>query len=123
MKRSVFIIVWTLPFVMLAQESSLYEPINYKWAVENGTRSRDGKPGPNYWQNHADYDIYVRLDTAEKRIYGKESVTYYNQSPDTLNSIVIRLYQDRYKEGAIRDMVVHPGNIHKGMEIDTMIVN
>ncbi len=123
MKRSVFIIVWILPFVLVAQESSLYEPINYKCAVENGTRSRDGKPGPNYWQNRADYDIYVRLDTAEKRIYGKESVTYYNQSPDTLTSIVIRLYQNRYKEGAIRDMVVHPGNIHEGMELDTMIVN
>ena len=80
-------------------------------------------PGPNYWQNHADYDIAVRLDTAEKRIYGKESVTYYNKSPDTLTNIVIRLYQNRYKKGAIMDMVVHPGNIHQGMDLDTMIIN
>jgi len=123
MKRLILIIAWMVPFVILAQETTLYEPANYKWAVKNGTRSRDGNPGPDYWQNHADYDIAVRLDTAEKRIYGRESVTYYNQSPDTLTSIVIRLYQNRYKEGAIRDMVVHPGNIHEGMDLDTMIIS
>jgi alpha/beta superfamily hydrolase len=123
MKRSILIILWILPYVILSQESSLYEPVNYKQAVKNGTRSRDGKPGHNYWQNHADYDISVRLDTAEKRIYGKESITYYNQSPDTLKNIVIRLYQNRYKKGAIRDMIVHPGNINEGMELDTMIMN
>ena len=123
MKRLIFIIAWIMPFAIIAQETALYEPVNYRRAVINGTRSRDGKPGPNYWQNHADYDIAVRLDTAEKMIYGKEYVTYYNQSPDTLTNIVIRLYQDRYKEGAIRDMVVHPGNIHEGMELDTMIIN
>jgi hypothetical protein len=62
MKRSILIILWILSYALLAQESGLYEPVNYKQAVKNGTRSRDGKPGPNYWQNHADYDISDRLN-------------------------------------------------------------
>ena len=121
-KLAVLLLVF-YPTLMPAQEVQLLETINYQNAVKGGTRCRDGNPGSNYWQNHADYDISIRLDTATKRIYGKESVAYYNQSPDTLTNIVIRLYQNKYKMEAIRDMGVHPGNIHEGMELDTMIIN
>ncbi len=111
------------PILMSSQEVPLLETVNYQNAVRKGTRSRDGRPGPKYWQNHADYDISIRLDTAYKKIYGRERVFYYNESPDTLNNIVIRLYQNRYKMGAVRDMEVNPGNIHNGMALDTMIIN
>ena len=70
--------------------------------MKEGTRSRDGKPGPNYWQNHADYDISVRLDTSENRIYGSEKVVYFNNSNDTIANLVLRLYQNRLKKGAVR---------------------
>lgn len=111
------------PILMSSQEVHLLETVNYQNAARKGTRSRDGKPGPKYWQNHSDYDISIRLDTALKKIYGRQSVFYYNESPDTLNNIVIRLYQNRYKMGAVRDMEVNPGNIHNGMILDTMIIN
>ncbi|MFC1732551.1 M1 family metallopeptidase [candidate division KSB1 bacterium] len=111
------------PILVSAQEVKLLETVNYQNAVRVGTRIRDGNPGPKYWQNHADYDISVRLDTALKQIFGRETVTYYNQSPDSLPNIVIRLYQNIYKMGAIRDIGVHPGNIHEGITLDTMIIN
>ena len=123
MKKLILILVIIYPIIISAQETQLYETVNYQNAVKNGTRNRDGNPGPKYWQNQANYDISIRLDTVEKRIYGSEQVTYYNESPDTLTNIIIRLYQNRYKKGAIRDMEVHPGNIHEGMELDTMIIN
>jgi hypothetical protein len=122
--RSIIILLFIAYHIIIsAQDEQLFETINYQNAVREGTRSRDGRPGPKYWQNHADYDISVRLDTAVKRLYGKEHVTYYNQSPDTITNIVIRLYQNKYKSGAIRDSEVNPGNIHEGIELDTMIIN
>ncbi|KPL17331.1 MAG: hypothetical protein AMS26_01310 [Bacteroides sp. SM23_62] len=108
---------------MTAQGSELCETVNFQNAVKNGTRSRDGKPGPKYRQNRADYNITVRLDTASKRIHGKESITYHNQCADPLTNIVLRLYQDRYKKGAVRDTEVRPGNIHEGMHLDTIIID
>ncbi len=123
MRRLIIILAISCPISLIAQESELYETLNFQHAVKNGTRSRVGKPGPMYWQNHADYDIAVRLDTAFKRIYGQEQITYYNHSPDTLTNIVLRLYQNRNKKGAIRDAQVHPGNIHDGMDLDTIVIN
>ena len=123
MRILIFILAITCPIIISAQGSELYETIYYQNAIKNGTRSRNGKPGPMYWQNHADYLITVRLDTASKSIYGKEHITYYNQSPDTLTNVVLRLYQNRNKKGAIRDAEVHPGNIHEGMNLNTIIVN
>lgn len=109
--------------LLLSQSVQLYEPINYQTAVKNGTRSRDGKPGPRYWQNHADYDIQVKLDTATHEIFGTETITYYNESPDTLTRIVLRLIQNIYKKGAVRNNAVNPGNLHDGVNIDTLIIN
>ena len=123
MRTLAILLLVIFPILVSAQEVQLLETANYQNAVKGGTRSRDGNPGHKYWQNHADYDISIRLDTALKRIYGRETVTYYNQSPDSLPNIVLRLYQNKYKMGAVRDMGVHPGNIHEGMELDTMIIN
>lgn len=123
MRILIFILAITCPIIISAQEAQLSETVNYQNAVKNGTRSRDGKPGSLYWQNHADYDITVRLDTISKRIHGKESVVYFNESPDTLTNIVLRLYQDLFKKGAIRDREIHSRNIHEGVKIDTIIIN
>jgi len=53
----------------------------------NEYRTASGAPGHNYWQQRADYVIDVELDDANQRIIGKETVTYKNLSPDTLNYI------------------------------------
>lgn len=122
-KTSFFLMILSISIYTYGQETLLYETINYRNAVKNGTRSRDGNPGPNYWQNHADYDISVRMDTSEKKIYGTEHVTYYNNSKDTIISLVLRLYQDKYKKGAIRDMLINPDNISDGMILDSLVIN
>src|SRR5215210_3796950 len=50
----------------------------------NEQRTASGAPGNKYWQNRADYLIDVSLDETTNRINGKETVTYHNNSPDTL---------------------------------------
>ncbi len=43
-----------------------------------------GKPGKNYWENHANYNIQVNFDPATQLLRGHETITYENNSPDTL---------------------------------------
>ena len=77
-------------------------PAEYQRAVEAGTRTAAGEPGPNYWQQWARYAIEARLDPGAKRVEGRETVTYYNRSPDSLPVLVLYLLQNVYAEGAAR---------------------
>ena len=87
---TIFLIISFHPF--LYGQDDLYMPLNIKKAYENGTRNYDGTPGPNYWQNSSDYKIKVEIDPQKKILYGSETITYYNNSPDSLKTLVIRLY-------------------------------
>lgn len=100
-----------------AQETRFFMPREIAKAYENGTRSYDGRPGPNYWQNTVDYDIEVEVKPTEKRLIGSEKVTYHNNSPNTLNRIVIRLYHDLFREANPRAYRVRPSDINEGVEL------
>lgn len=60
----------------------------------NEYRTASGAPGYKYWQNRADYVIDVELDDVNQRIIGKETVTYKNNSPDTLDYIWLQIDQN-----------------------------
>src|SRR3954447_20097699 len=62
----------------------------------NEQRTASGAPGNRYWQQRADYVIDVELDDANQRISGKETVTYKNLSPDTLNYIWLQIDQNLF---------------------------
>ncbi len=99
-----------------AQKES-YLPLNIKPAYEKGTRSFDGNPGPNYWQNKSDYKINVKLDPRTKLLEGSEVITYYNNSPDSLSELVIRLYHNINKPNAHRDFNINEKSITEGVTI------
>jgi hypothetical protein len=68
-------------------------------ATPNAYRSASGAPGPMYWQQQADYDMEIILDDTLQRIYGTETITYYNNSPQTLEYLWLQLDQNmRAKE-------------------------
>jgi len=83
----------------------------------------DGTPGPNYWQNHAEYDIQVEVNPSTRMLTGQETITYYNESPDTLSEIVIQLNQDIYKRGAARTFLMQDSSIHDGLQISHLWIN
>lgn len=62
----------------------------------NGYRTASGAPGHAYWQQKVDYDIAVELDDAGKRIVGSGTITYTNNSPDTLRYLWVQLDQNRF---------------------------
>jgi hypothetical protein len=80
----------------------VYEIPGFTRAVERGTRTRTGSPGPNYYVQHARYAIDVRLDTTTNRVSGSERVTYLNNSPDTLHRLAVYLRQNAFAPGSPR---------------------
>jgi hypothetical protein len=64
----------------------------------NRYRSGDGAPGPDYWQNRADYDIQARLDPKAKTLSATEVITYANNSPGALPSLWVQLDQNIYRK-------------------------
>jgi hypothetical protein len=76
-----------------------FAPLTFSQAV-NQYRSASGAPGPEYWQNRADYEIRARIDTAAKQLSGSEVITYTNHSPDALSSLWLQLDQNTYRRDA-----------------------
>jgi hypothetical protein len=64
----------------------------------NAYRSGNGAPGPSYWQNEASYELHASLDTQAKQLNTTETITYTNNSPDTLPSLWIHLEQNIYRK-------------------------
>jgi len=118
---SLFLIALLVNIVISAQ-STLYMPRDIQKSYDNGVRSYDGKPGKNYWQNNSDYKIKAELFPGQSILKGEESITYHNNSPDTLKSMVIRLYGDIYKKGAARDWYRGTADITNGVELDYLII-
>ncbi|MCF6170376.1 MAG: M1 family metallopeptidase [Bacteroidales bacterium] len=97
-------------------------PAEVKKAFRKGSRSTDGKPGPMYWQNRAKYRIEAKLLSAESALRGSESVVYFNNSPDTLRQMVIRIYADLYKEGTARNWPLGTADLSDGMQYENLKV-
>lgn len=101
---------------------SIYVPLEFQEAYENGSRSLDGKPGAEYWQNHTDYKINAKLDPLTGILTGSAQITYFNSSPDTLDKLVLRLYPNIYKKNAMRDYPFNSSGDNKGMILNSISV-
>ncbi|MGI4834584.1 MAG: M1 family metallopeptidase [Janthinobacterium lividum] len=103
--------------------ATLYQPRDIKRAYAKGTRAPDGRPGPKYWQNRARYDITVQAAPPARDIRGRETITYVNNSPDTLKSLVFRIIQNIHLPGAAREGDTGPDYLTTGVSIDSFRVN
>ncbi|MCX8010318.1 MAG: M1 family metallopeptidase, partial [Ignavibacteria bacterium] len=110
------ILIYLYSLNLFAQEK-LFIPRNFLDAYKNKTRSLDGKPGEKYWQNHSDYKIKVSVNPKTRDLNGDETITYFNNSPDTLKQIVIRLYHDIYRKGVQRNFDMSESNLTDGVKI------
>ena len=64
----------------------------------NKVRSASGEPGPEYWQNRADYSIQATLDPVKHQVTGSMTITYTNNSTDALSFLWLQLDQNIYKK-------------------------
>ncbi|RYJ41179.1 M1 family metallopeptidase [Flavobacterium beibuense] len=64
-------------------------------ATPNMFRTASGAPGPAYYQQQADYKMDIELDDRNTKIYGNETITYHNNSPENLDYLWVQLDQNR----------------------------
>jgi hypothetical protein len=76
-----------------------FEQLDYLLPTPNEYRSGSGAPGPKYWQQKADYLIDAEIDEPANQLNGKETITYYNNSPETLSFLWLQLDQNVNKKG------------------------
>jgi hypothetical protein len=73
-----------------------FEQLGSILPTPNEYRTASGAPGPKYWQQRADYKISARLDEDSLKLHGKETITYYNNSPDVLTYLWLQLDENEH---------------------------
>lgn len=97
MKINLTVIIACLVTSLFSQENlnnSKFKQLHEELPTPNVYRTASGAPGHEYYQQTADYIIDVELDEINNIIYGKETITYTNNSPDILNYIWVQLDQN-----------------------------
>jgi len=74
-------------------------------ATPNMFRTASGAPGPAYYQQQADYKIDVELDDKNTRLYGTETITYHNNSPEPLEYLWVQLDQNKRSKKSLSPLV------------------
>lgn len=94
-KLAICLITLIVSQQLFAQEwGQKFEQLGTMLPTPNEYRTASGAPGPDYWQQRADYAINVTLDDRNQVISGSETITYFNQSPDPLPYLWIQLEQN-----------------------------
>lgn len=105
------------------QAQELYMPRNIKAAYDKGTRSKDGSPGKQYWQNHGKYDMTIQVHPDTRVVEGTETIKYTNNSRDTLSEVAIRFVNNLHKPEAPRSGYVSKDFLTSGLEIKSLAIN
>ncbi len=129
MKRILGVVALFLTFSLFAQEKeekeqghtnqNKFRQLYQEFATPNQYRTASGAPGNEYYQNTADYVMDVRLDENTKEIFGEETITYTNNSPNTLEYLWVQLDQNvrekdspsKERNGSDFSPLMRPGSI------------
>lgn len=115
--RSAIIVCFLLALSGALSAQGLFLPRNLQTAYDKQTRSHDGRPGPKYWQNRAEYRIDVAIDVPKKVVNGKVNIRYFNNSPDTLKMLRLKLAHDLWRKNSQRAYELAAADITEGVEV------
>jgi hypothetical protein len=117
---SIFIALFLFFPILVFSQDEL--PISKKFAkaIKNQTRTTKGLPGPKYWQNRVSYNITAEVIPEQKRLIGEEKISFENNSPDTLNQILLHVFQNLYQKGTPKDDFIHHDDVHSGVIIESL---
>lgn len=71
-----------------------FKQLEEELPTPNAYRSASGAPGPEYYQQQADYVMELVLDDNRQTLSGVEEITYTNNSPDALEYLWVQLDQN-----------------------------
>ena len=107
---SIIFSVLIVNFSVLAQKSDKknighindnpFRQLTDLFATPNKYHNASGAPGVDYYQQKVDYSMNIELDDEKKKLYGEQTITYYNNSPDDLEYLWIQLDQNIRKKDA-----------------------
>jgi len=78
-----------------------FEQLGETLPTPNSYRSSSGAPGAAYWQQRADYVINAEVNDQTQELTGSETITYFNNSPETLRFLWLQLDQNLYAKGSL----------------------
>ena len=70
----------------------------------NVYRNASGAPGHHYWQQKVDYRITAQLDEGRRRLTGRETIRYTNNSPDSLPWLWLQLDQNIFRRDSMAEL-------------------
>lgn len=121
--RNLLTALFVLFAASLFAQTSLPIALDLQKTYIKGTRTRTGEPGKKYWQNHADYLIKVNFDPQSRLLSGTVDIDYFNNSPDTLKTILFKLYPNLYKKGFSRNSTIAAEDESDGVQIQSISIN
>ncbi len=107
----------------ISQTTDFFVPINIEADYDKGIRDKSGKSGKNYWQNDVVYSMSVEIIPETDYLKGSAEIRYFNNSPDTLSIMVLKLWQDLYKKGNTRLRNVLSDDLTKGIILNNIKIN
>jgi hypothetical protein len=102
-----------------AGAQTLTMPPEIQNAYANGTRSLNGGPGNKYWENHGRYTISLTVMPPDNTIRGVEQITYFNNSPDTLKNLNMKLIVNVHRSAGRRG---GSGDTSAGIKVDDIMI-
>ncbi len=86
--------------------AQVYDPLHSPNSYRNWNNPeywKNKKPYDGYWQQDVHYTIQAELNEKTHIITGKEFLTYWNNSPDSLTVVYFHLYQNAFQPGSYYD--------------------
>lgn len=76
------------------QDTNKFRQMYDLMATPNMYRTASGAPGPEYYQQQADYKMDIELDDRNAKLFGTETVTYTNNAKEPLEFLWMQLDQN-----------------------------
>ncbi len=109
-------LLFLLPSIVFSQETPTVKPQSEKntdkfkqmydlLATPNMYRTASGAPGPEYYQQQADYKMDIELDDKNTKLYGQETITYTNNAKESLDYLWLQLDQNQNSRKSLSPLI------------------
>ena len=102
------------------KNNNKFKQLYEEFSTPNSYRTAAGSPGKDYYQQKVDYKMDIVLDDESSRLYGNESISYKNNSPDELSYLWVQLDQNIRGDYNMEDMKTSSG-IPEMSSIDSFV--
>ena len=93
-----YLLLFSVLIQLTAISQKKFAQLDQELPTPNDYRTASGAPGHEYYQQKADYKMNLVIDDQTQKLYGSETITYTNNSPDQLTYLWLQLDQNIYSQ-------------------------